>query len=293
MFRIAKPRRAHFPLAMMMPRLEAWFDTDAGQSVLYSELDLIERELASSFGYHLLQLSVSRKIKLFESSVVRHKIAASALSCEPKACEPKACEPKAREQITLEPTDPETGQHQYACDVVVDALHLPFESDSVDVVILHHVLEFSQHPHQLLREATRILAPHGTLIVVGFNPISLWGVWQAINGLFSGSLWQNRLINTMRLYDWLTLLDCSVGRVDYGGTGAPIVNYRWRRALNAIDRVAEKLHLPFGSFYVLTAKKEIASLTPSRPKWPLPKPALRPIEMGAYSHHAKTKHKLH
>jgi len=275
MFRIAKPRRAHFPLATMMPRLEAWFDTDAGQSVLRSELDLIERELASSFGYHLLQLSVSRKIKLFETSVVRHKIAASLLSREPAA------------------QDSLAGPHQHACDVVVDALELPFESDSVDVVILHHVLEFSQHPHQLLREATRILAPHGTLIVVGFNPISLWGVWQAVNGLFSSSLWQNRLINTMRLYDWLTLLDCSVGRVDYGGTGASIVNYRWRRALNAIDRVAEKLHLPFGSFYVLTAKKEIASLTPSRPKWPLPKPALRPIEMGVYSHHAKTKHKLH
>jgi SAM-dependent methyltransferase len=276
MFRIAKPRRAHFPLATMMPRLEAWFDTDAGQSVLRGELDLIERELASSFGYHLLQLSVSRKIRLFESSVVRHKIAASALS---------------RDEMTIH--DPQVAQHQHACDVVVDALHLPFESDSVDVVILHHVLEFSQHPHQLLREASRILAPHGTLIIVGFNPVSLWGAWQAINGLFSGSLWQNRLINTMRLYDWLTLLDCSVGRVNYGGTGAPIVNYRWRRLLNAIDRLAEKLHLPFGSFYVLTAKKEIASLTPSRPKWPLPKPALRPLEVGVYSHQIKTKHKLH
>jgi SAM-dependent methyltransferase len=273
MFRIAKPRRAHFPLATMMPRLEAWFDTDAGQSVLRCELDLIERELASSFGYHLLQISVSRKIRLFETSVVRHKIAASALSRE------------------LTTQDPPSQQH--AGDVVVDVLHLPFESDSVDVVILHHVLEFSQHPHQLLREASRILAPHGTLIIVGFNPVSLWGVWQAVNGLFSGSLWQNRLINPTRLYDWLTLLDCSVGRVDYGGTGAPIVNYRWRRLLNAIDRFAEKLHLPFGSFYVLTAKKEIASLTPSRPKWPLPKPALRSLEVGVYSHKIKTKHKLH
>lgn len=276
MFRIAKPRRAHFPLATMMPRLEAWFDTAAGQSVLCSELDLIEKELTSCFGYHLLQLSVSRKVRLFETSVVRNKIAASELARDP-----------------MPAGDSLSEQHPQASDVVVDVLHLPFESDSVDVVILHHVLEFSQQPHQLLREASRILAPHGTLIIVGFNPASLWGMWQAINGLFAGSLWQNRSINTMRLYDWLTLLDCNVGRVDYGGTGAPIVNYRWRRLLNAIDHLASKLHLPFGSFYMLTAKKEIATLTPSRPKWPLPKPALRPLEVGVYSHKVKTKHKLH
>lgn len=283
MFRIAKPRRAHFPLTTMMPRLEAWFDSDAGQSVLRSELELVERELSKSFGYHLLQLGVSRRICLFESSVVRNKVAASALPPESSTADDMM-----HKDI---PSYAVTGTQ--GCGVVVDPLFLPFESDSVDVVLLHHVLEFSQQPHQLLREASRILAPHGTLIIIGFNPASLWGIWQAINGLFSGSLWQNRLINTMRLYDWLTLLDCSVGHVNYGCTAAPIVNYRWQRLLHTIDRVAEKLHLPFGSFYVLTAKKEIASLTPSRPKWPLSKPALRPLEVGAYSHQIKTKHKLH
>ena len=270
MFRIAKPRRAHFPLTLMVPRIEEWFASPAGESVLACEQEMIERELSKSFGYQLLQLGVSRKICLFDSSVVRSKVAASVLGCD------SSCETGAR-----------------GCDVVVDPLFLPFESDSTDVVILHHVLEFSQHPHQLLREATRILAPHGTLIIVGFNPASLWGFWQAINGLFASSVWQNRLINTMRLYDWLTLLDCAVAHVNYGFTGAPIVSYRWRRVLGFIDRFAEKLHMPFGSFYVVTAKKEIASLTPSRPKWPLPKPALRPLEVGVYSHQVKTKHKLH
>lgn len=270
MFRIAKPRRAHFPLAVMVPRLEEWFASPPGQSVLACEQAMVERELAKCFGYQLLQLGVSRRIRLFDSSVVRTKVAASVIACEAST-----------------ESDPQ------GCDLVVDPLFLPFESDSTDVVILHHVLEFSQQPHQLLREAARILAPHGTLIIIGFNPASLWGVWQALNGLFSSSVWQNRLINTMRLYDWLTLLDCNVAQVNYGFTGAPIVSYRWRRVLGFIDRFAEKLHLPFGSFFVVTAKKEIASLTPSRPKWPLPKPALRPLEVGAYSHQVKPRHKLH
>lgn len=51
---------------------------------------------------------------------------------------------------------------------------LPVASDSVDVVLLLHTLDFYPDPHQTLREVERVLIPEGRLIVVGFNPWSLW-----------------------------------------------------------------------------------------------------------------------
>ena len=40
-------------------------------------------------------------------------------------------------------------------------MFLPFESQSIDLVVLPHVLEFSDNPHQVLREVERILRPEG------------------------------------------------------------------------------------------------------------------------------------
>ena len=38
---------------------------------------------------------------------------------------------------------------------------LPIESNSIDLVLLPHILEFSANPHQILREVHRVLVPEG------------------------------------------------------------------------------------------------------------------------------------
>ena len=53
------------------------------------------------------------------------------------------------------------------------AWELPFDSASIDLVVLPHVLEFSPQPHQVLREVERVLVPEGSVVVNGFNPYSL------------------------------------------------------------------------------------------------------------------------
>src|SRR3569832_2439994 len=40
--------------------------------------------------------------------------------------------------------------------VQADPMFLPFESQSLDLLLLPHVLEFSSNPHQVLREAERV-----------------------------------------------------------------------------------------------------------------------------------------
>ena len=44
---------------------------------------------------------------------------------------------------------------------------LPFANECLDLLILPHVLEFSSDPHQILREAERVLRPEGRLIISG------------------------------------------------------------------------------------------------------------------------------
>jgi ubiquinone/menaquinone biosynthesis C-methylase UbiE len=37
-------------------------------------------------------------------------------------------------------------------------------------VLLPHTLEFTDYPHQILREVARVLRPEGQVIIASFNP---------------------------------------------------------------------------------------------------------------------------
>ena len=52
---------------------------------------------------------------------------------------------------------------------------LPIANGAVDAVVLPHTLEFETDPFAVVREADRVLAGEGHLIVLGFRPFSLWG----------------------------------------------------------------------------------------------------------------------
>lgn len=54
-----------------------------------------------------------------------------------------------------------------------DLAHLPIQPGRFDLVIIHQVLHFADHPAQVLSEAGRILAPGGRLAVVDFAPHEL------------------------------------------------------------------------------------------------------------------------
>ncbi len=52
----------------------------------------------------------------------------------------------------------------------------PIACESVDTLILPHLIEFETDPHRALSEAKRVLKPEGRLFVLGFNPWSLQGL---------------------------------------------------------------------------------------------------------------------
>ncbi|NOQ65130.1 MAG: methyltransferase domain-containing protein [Methyloprofundus sp.] len=84
---------------------------------------------------------------------------------------------------------------------------LPFQSESVDMVILPHLLDFDTQKHQVLREVERILKPEAKLTVLGFNPWNLYINLQYLKRREKNTPWHPSLIHRTRLKDWLSLLN--------------------------------------------------------------------------------------
>ena len=87
---------------------------------------------------------------------------------------------------------------------------LPFKSESVDMIILPHLLDFDRQKHQVLREVERILKPEGKLIILGFNPWNIYINLQYIRRREKNSLWHPSLVSRTKIADWLSLLNFEV-----------------------------------------------------------------------------------
>ncbi len=66
---------------------------------------------------------------------------------------------------------PERASSQVA---LVSETDLPLDDESADHILLVHMLEWSEHPHTLLREIWRVLAPSGRILIVVPNRRGLW-----------------------------------------------------------------------------------------------------------------------
>ena len=90
------------------------------------------------------------------------------------------------------------------------AFCLPLQSDSVDMIILPHLLEFDTHRFQTMREVERVLKPEGLLVVLNFNPWSLWVRYQYLWDKKMADSWGGHFISRSRILDWLKLLNFEV-----------------------------------------------------------------------------------
>ncbi len=136
----------------------------------------------------------------------------------------------------------------------LDAIPLP--SDSVDLLVLHHTLEFSANPHRVLSEAVRILAPRGHLMVVGFNPRSMLGLRRWIIALFARKLpWAHHPLPVNRVSDWLSLMNCEPAGVGQGFYQPPFHQRHLLKWFAWMNRFFSAWGIPGGGFYILHACK--------------------------------------
>ncbi len=227
------------PMVQSVPDIERWFDSPMGTSMLESEQAVLDRALGYMFGYHLLQLSVDRRANLFANSKVNH------------------C-------FGLHPMSAQQGVYTGMSDFE----HLPLAKRSIDVAVLHHVLDYSQHPHRVLREVARTIVPHGYIVIIGFNPASMMGAVRFLKRHLGRKPHQrNHGLRLSRVIDWLRVLDCEPVRIDHGYFRLPINSQMFIQSTGWMDMLGEKLLKPMGSFYMITARKEQASTIALKPQW--------------------------
>ncbi|MGQ0429725.1 MAG: class I SAM-dependent methyltransferase [Gammaproteobacteria bacterium] len=111
--------------------------------------------------------------------------------------------------------------------LVCEPEELALQSDRVDVMLLPHTLEYARDPHEVLREAGRVLTGEGELLVLGFEPWSLWSLRSFFTrgGSPPGI---RRTIGARRLSDWLKLLGFEVGGAQRFLYGAYLLHARKR-----------------------------------------------------------------
>ncbi len=84
--------------------------------------------------------------------------------------------------------------------------NLPFGARSIDLLALPFVLDFSPHPHAVLREAYGVLAPEGCMVICGFNRWGLWGLRRSLMLRPRHGPWAGSFLSLGQVQDWSRLL---------------------------------------------------------------------------------------
>lgn len=152
-------------------------------------------------------------------------------------------------------------------EVRANLQHLPFANASLDLVVLPHVLEFAQQPHQILREVERVLVPEGQVVITGFNPYSLWGMRRWVASSYAGYPWTGRYLGVRRLKDWLTLLGFETQLGRFGRYIPAVTREHWLRRWRFLEFAGDRWWPIAGAVYLIQAVKRVQGMRLITPVW--------------------------
>lgn len=223
--------------------LRRWYNSETGRLLASQEREQVDALLANMFGYHLVQLGMPGNGPLTANSRIPHR-------------------------LLLDQSLP-AGEESGAgiCLAAAASEAVPVATDSVDVVILPHTLEFSTEPHQVLREVDRMLIPEGHVLIIGFNPFSLWQLPRLLPWRRRRMPWCGRFFSTPRVRDWLSLLGFDVEYSRCFFFRPPLRSAGLMGRLSFVERLGRVLWPIFGAAYVIVGKKRVTTLTPIKPRW--------------------------
>jgi SAM-dependent methyltransferase len=213
--------------------LVSWFETPLGRCLLEREREYFDHIVVDVFGYNALQCGLSQ-IDLLRASRI----------------------PSRWRLGTAGPVS-----------LRADCCDLPIAANSIDLVVLPHVLEFSSDPHQILREVVRVLVPEGHAIISGFNPWSLLGIKRLWPGVRNEVPWNGRFINLPRLKDWLSLLSFDIVGGRMHGYLPPFSQEPWLRRFGFMDAAGDRWWPFAGGVYFLQAVKRVRGMRVITPRW--------------------------
>lgn len=232
--------------------LAQWLHSPPGRYLLAWEQAQLDRTVTDLFGFHALQLGLP-DLEGLRANRMPHRWVASDTLRQPEALPL----PQADDDLsTLLPMSAGNALH---CDF--DAL--PFPSQSLDLVLLPHTLELARDPHDTLREVERVLRPEGRVVIVGFNPASLWGLRQSAGRLrqrlgLGGRLYlpsAGEFITYRRVRDWLRLLGFEVERGRFGCWRPPLRSEAGLARLAWLESAGARGWPVLGAVYLVEAVK--------------------------------------
>jgi len=167
--------------------------------------------------------------------------------------------------------------------VTHDFAELPFASQSLDLVVLPHVLEFAAEPHQVLREVERVLIPEGQVIICGFNPASMWGARQMAGRLYGAHFLPHHaeFISMPRIKDWMKLLNLGVNRGHFGCYAPPFRREKWLNRFGFMEVAGARWWPYLGAVYMVQAIKRVKGMRMIGPAWSSHRSAQMPQGMPA------------
>ncbi len=213
--------------------LSEWFASEQGGYVLTREQDYFDHTVSDIFGFNATQIGLPEHDFLRSSRMPLRFTAGNQAGNAVRLC----------------------------CD------ELPFDSDSLDLVVLPHVLEFADNPHQILREVERVLMPEGSLIISGFNPYSLWGMHRKWCRKQGGYPWCGRFIGLPRLKDWLALLGFEVAGGRFAAYAPPLNHAKWLERFAFMEKAGDRWWAVSGGVYFLHAIKRVPGMRVIKPQW--------------------------
>lgn len=214
----------------------AFFTTPLGSMLEREEMAVLRQQIDGCFGARGMMIGACQDWRVLDALPVQRRFMAPVAPVEPSGA-------TIRRPVSSSPAS------------VIDPANLPFANGSLDVLILFHALDFAVYPQQALREAARVLADDGQLLVTGFNPWSLWG----LRRLFPPrrAPWSANFINPVRMTDWLALLDFKVAQIEFVRFW-PGLRPHW----NVRKSITGFFKLPFGGVWIMHARRQPAARIP-------------------------------
>lgn len=224
-----------------------WLQSSAGTYIRKWEEERYRNLTADIFGFHAVQIGFPSINTLNENRIKNRWISSTSFPDITNHTHPDGKTPTA---------------HPIAISVSHRFEELPFASQSIDLVILPHVLEFAESPHQVLREVERILIPEGKLIISGFNPASLWGLRQAFGKITGAHFLPEyaEFISLPRIKDWLKLLNLETNRGHFGCYIPPCNTQKWQTYFSFMEKAGDRWWPYFGAVYIIEAIKRVQGM---------------------------------
>jgi SAM-dependent methyltransferase len=235
--------------------LSSWLATPQGAYVLDWEFAQFDSAVDDVFGYRAVQIGLP-DVDFLRQSRIPHRFS-----------------------VALEG----------GAGIAADPLQMPLASQSVDLVALPHVLESHDNPHEVLREAERVLMPEGRLVISGFNTASLWRLRQLFTSKKNAEPpWDADFLGLLRLRDWLRVLGFELDGGRFGCYAPPFRNRVWLDRFAFMEKAGARWWPITGGIYVVRAVKRVAGMRLITPAWRKERArrrALAPIPQRSHKNH--------